>query len=144
MKKATMSTTETRPSTAKPSGHPTTGRPTGRNGPRLLALVLVLAALVTAGLLVWRSLGGPPGQPAPTSTQTDGTVNSSGYDRQDADLDGTVNSSGFDRSTSDLDWSIGYGPGSTMYREQVPSHVDLRAGYGPGSSLHRAQIPSGR
>jgi len=137
-----MSTTATRPSTTNPSGHPTTGRPARRLGRWLSALVVVLAA--TAALVVWSLLGGSPEPPAPTSTLTVGTVNSSGFDRQSPVRDGTVNSSGDDRGITDFDWSVGYGPGSTLYREQVPSHVDAAAPYGPGSSLYRSQVPSGR
>jgi hypothetical protein len=41
-----------------------------------------------------------------------------------------------------LDWATGYGPGSAVYREQVPQ-VALRweAAYGPGSSVYAEQVP---
>ena len=55
-----MSTTATRPNTTNPSGHPTTGRPAGRDRRRLIALVIVLAVLATAALLAWWLVGGSP------------------------------------------------------------------------------------
>lgn len=40
-------------------------------------------------------------------------------------------------------WTAGYGPGSAVYREQVPQVAPRwEAAYGPGSSLYAQQVPS--